>query len=139
MDDKDQIFAMFEPHLEERIDAAKEYARAIMTKQHKTMDDMILYLQITLAKHYGWGIYDPYFKDKTIDQLIFEVEVITMNTQSSPEVASALLKEGGKEAEGLFDDMVEADMKVAMSDDEWKTTAAKFMQTGEFTEESNDQ
>lgn len=128
---EDQIFAIFEPNLEERIDQAKERARRIMTKDHKTLADTVLYLQIVLANHYGIPIFDPYFKEKTIDELIFEVEVVNLSKESSAATGSKLLKEDEEGAAGLFDDWAEADLKSGQ-ETQWQQEAQQFMETGKF-------
>jgi hypothetical protein len=130
-ENKEYMIAMLEPETEARIDQAKERAKKIMNREHETLDEIIMYLQIILAQYYHMPIYSEYFKDKTLDELIFEVEIMNLSQQTSTESASKMLTDDKKEAESLFDDWVDEDLKQG-NEETWAEEAKNFMETGNF-------
>lgn len=77
-----------EPYLEQRIEAAKQKAKAIVEGKMEDEHDLRLIFQFVLCQKYNIPIFDPYFSERTLDELMFEVylhkEVVS---KSDPEVA----------------------------------------------------
>ena len=126
-----------ELHLDKRIQEARERANRIVSNQHTSFEDSLVYLQMILAKHYNMPIFHSYFKERTIDELIFEIELISAMNKPSQERGQEILKENKDEASALFDDWAEEDMvevskEKFMSDDEFMKMSEQFMQNGEF-------
>jgi vacuolar-type H+-ATPase subunit H len=126
-----------ELHLEKRIQEARERANRIVSNQHATFEDNVIYLQAILARHYNMPIFHEYFKNRTIDELIFEIELISAFNKTPESRGQELLKENKEEAASLFDDwakddMVEVSQQNFMSDDEFSKISQQFMENGEF-------
>lgn len=118
-----------EPYLEERIAAAKASARAVFDGYDES--SLIFFFRSLICEARRMGIFDPYFEKRTLDDLVFEVEIIRLARTSKETKASELLKAVPKEeAEGMFDDWVDAD--TAAVDSKFDEDAKKFMQSGEF-------
>lgn len=120
-----------EPHIIERIEAAKEKARHLVDGDYDDEESLLYVLRWKLCLARGWGFFDPYFKDRTLDDLVFENEMIRLSSQSSTSRGSEVLSSASvKERESLFDDWADADTKIV--DQKFDEDAKKFMETGEF-------
>ena len=131
--------SFFELHLDKRIAKAKARAERIASNKHTDFDDGIFYLRAILSKHYNLPIFHEYFIDRTLDELIFEIELINAFDKPSGERGQEILKENKEEAEGLFDDWAEDDMVEvskddAMSEEEFNKISQQFMTSGDFQE-----
>jgi hypothetical protein len=62
-----------EPYLEQRIEAAKQKAKAIASGKIEDEEDLRLVFQFVLCQKYNIPIFDPYFTERTLDELMFEV------------------------------------------------------------------
>lgn len=62
-----------EPYLEQRIEAAKQKAKFIAEGKIEDEEDLRLVFQFVLCQKYNMPIFDPYFTDRTLDELMFEV------------------------------------------------------------------
>lgn len=62
-----------EPYLEQRIEAAKQKAKLIAEGKIEDEEDLRLVFQFVLCQKYNMPIFDPYFTDRTLDELMFEV------------------------------------------------------------------
>jgi len=94
------------------IELTKEYAKKVYTCE--TNDDYSLteyQLRNIVSKYYKIPIFSPYFENLTIMQLIFEVELITLSTQTAEQRNQALMEspEAKQEMATLFDDWDEED------------------------------
>lgn len=77
-----------EPWLEERIDAAKQKAKLIVDGKINDEDDLRLVFQFVLCQKYNMPIFDPYFTERTLDELMFEVYLHKeAAAKSDPELA----------------------------------------------------
>lgn len=99
-------FVGFEGDLETRIKEAKAKAKRVYYNTSESLDEETLRLQFILAKHYNMPIFDKYFDSRTIDDLIFEIELLKLATSSDEEKMEDIVtkEENRKELEGLFDD-----------------------------------
>lgn len=132
-------YSFLEPFLEERIESAKALARRLADGIIETVDEFELSICIFLSHHYGIPLFDKYFEDRTLDDLIFEAEVIKLQTDGGPR-GSNMLKDKPEEAAGMFDDWIEEDAKdsAAMAQNEaFLQDAQKFMETGDFIGETD--
>jgi hypothetical protein len=62
-----------EPYLEQRIEAAKQKAKSIVDGKIEDEEDLRLVFQFVLCQKYNMPIFDSYFADRTLDELMFEV------------------------------------------------------------------
>jgi hypothetical protein len=62
-----------EPYLAERIEAAKKKAKQIIDGKIDDESDLRLVFQFVLCQKYNMPIFDPYFEERTLDELMFEV------------------------------------------------------------------
>lgn len=159
----DSLF--FEPFINDRIEAAKEKARRIRDGIIETIEEFELSLRIFIGNYYKIPIFHKYFNDRTLDDLIFEAEIIRLiinNSDGEPRGAE-LLRKNREEAEELFsdwikeeeelgDDIENTEMFQQMSKDgengeevQWENVdasfleqAKNFMETGNFIVEKED-
>lgn len=127
-----------EPLLEERIQIAKERARKIANSKLDSEDDLRLYLCYYIGSKYNLPIFSNYFDARTIDELMFEAELLSLKDRPQEQLASDITNEHKEEADALFDDWAEEDQQwVEVSNPmtpEFEEMAKKFMQTNEFKE-----
>lgn len=77
-----------EPYLEQRIEAAKQKAKAIAAGKINDEEDLRLIFQFVLCQKYNIPIFDPYFVERTLDELMFEVYLHKeAAAKSDPEIA----------------------------------------------------
>ena len=137
----------YEHHLEQRIEAAKKLADKIRNATNiDTEEDAEQVLRYVLSRHYKIPYFSEYFDKLTLDQLFFEVELITMDKpqkQATPEDASKVVKDNKKEADAIideFDAWIKQDMNQEtpesdIKEDPFFKVAQEFMKTGNFVEE----
>ena len=99
-------FIGFEGDIEKRIKAAKEKAERVFYGVKTTIEEETLRLQYVISRHYGIPIFDNYFKDRTLDDLIFEIELISLNSTGGEEKMEEIMTtpEKRQELDGIFDD-----------------------------------
>jgi hypothetical protein len=119
---------VFEPYINERIELAKAKAQKVLTNP-ETEEELLITLRLFLSRHYGMPLYDEYFLKRTLDELIFEIELVRGVVKDSVSKTSELLSSNKQEAEGLFDDWKDADIS---SSPELDKAAEEFMKTGNF-------
>jgi hypothetical protein len=77
-----------EPYLAERIEAAKKKAKQIIEGKIDDENDLRLVFQFVLCQKYNIPIFSPYFEERTLDELMFEVYLHKEATiKSDPELA----------------------------------------------------
>jgi len=77
-----------EPYLAERIEAAKKKAKQIIDGKIDDENDLRLVFQFVLCQKYSIPIFSPYFEERTLDELMFEVYLHKEATvKSDPELA----------------------------------------------------
>jgi len=134
------VYDIFDGDLKQRIEKAQEKAQRIISGKTDDREEIMLSIRLVLAEHYNMPLFHKYFEDRTLEDLVLEIEIVTRNKVPGAERGSQLLSDNKEQAEGMFDDWIEEDMsEPPMSDDEWQETAKKFMETGEFTEESSEE
>lgn len=126
-----------ELHLDKRIQEAKSRAERIMLNKHNSLEDGVFYLRSILSNHYRLPIFHEYFEKRTIDELIFEIELINAYNKPISDRGQDMLKENKEDASSLFDDMFDDDMVEVsnnniMQDSEFEELSKQFMQSGEF-------
>lgn len=126
-----------EPNLENRIKAAKARARKIANQDVQTEDDLRDFLIYYISSKYNLPIFSEYFGNRTIDDLIYEAELLAMKDRPPERVASDITNENKAEADSLFDDWVKEDQWMDLpppSSEAFDEAAKQFMQTGNFKE-----
>ena len=77
-----------EPYIEQRIEAAKQKAKAIVDGKINDEEDLRLVFQFILCQKYNIPIFDSYFAERTLDELMFEVYLHKeVSAKSDPELA----------------------------------------------------
>jgi len=126
--------------LDARVKRAREFAQRIATGQVDGDLELEFFFRSRLSMFYRIPIFDSYFKDLTLDQLVFECELIRLLQQDGEKQGSEALSENKEEASAMFDDWAEGDQKEwvdqsvtpDMTDGEFDQEAARFMKTGKF-------
>lgn len=120
-----------EIYIDERVERAKKRARGLIEGNPETPSDVIYLLRSVLCEYYKKPLFDPYFEERTLDELIFEIELV-VNRNKADNVArgSELLKNNPKEAEELFADWDKLDEEGSVIDDNFLKAAENFMNTG---------
>lgn len=107
-----------EPYLAERIEAAKKKAKQIIDGKIDDETDLRLVFQFVLCQKYNMPIFSPYFEERTLDELMFEVYLHKEATiKSDPELAK-------EEAAGFV-------REEANKDEYWEDIEEFEMQTDE--------
>lgn len=115
-----------EPYLNERIEAAKTKAKQIIDGQVENEEDLRLIFQFALCQKYNIPVFDSYFEDRTLDEIMFEVYLHKESARrNDPEIqkeeaAQAIRSEGIKEE--YWEDLEEFDMQ---TDEEFLEQAKK--------------
>jgi hypothetical protein len=125
-------YFFFEDNIDERVSRAKERARKLLAGDPESPDDVIYALRAILCREYKMPLFDPYFQDRTIDELVFEIELVRGQQISGTQRGSEMLKEQKEEAQDLFADWEAAETGENLVDEKFVEEAKRFMQTGEF-------
>lgn len=132
-----------ETDMNERIERAKNQARAIVDGTDNSEAAIHYILRSVLSRRYNMPIFDDYFESRSIDELVFEIELWRALEETGAKRGGDLLKENKEEAESLFDDWAADEEPVPVSD-EWNDTTTKelgnswdkeaesFMKSGKF-------
>jgi hypothetical protein len=132
-----------EGDIDDRIKLAKQRAESVYYGHSDVLEDQVMRLQFLLSREYNMPLFSDYFEKRTLDQLIFEMELIKLSREPATDKMSDIMKDEGKkkELESLFDDWTEENT-VDLSDTTGyneESVFKEFMQTGEFiTEEKED-
>lgn len=92
-----------EPYLNERIEAAKTKAKQIVDGKINDEDDLRLIFQFVLCQKYNIPIFDAYFNERTLDEIMFEVYLHKESAKKSDpelakeEAAETIRSEAGKD------------------------------------------
>jgi len=136
--------------IQARMKAAKEKAEKISTGRYDTYEECIMVLQWAISNRRNIPLWSQYFEDLTLDQLVFEYEMIKVSEQSPEDRAQEIVENNQEEMQGLFDDWADEDTSPAqvskewvdsmpesavMSEEEILAEERKFMETGEFEQE----
>ena len=135
-----------EPHLEERITSAKKKAERVKelmqdSSKIETEEEFEHLMVIFISRHYNMPIYSDYFKERTLDELVYEAQMIsTFEKTFSPEDTSNVIKNNESEANALADEMEQfldaTDQldNTINEDDPFSKITSQFMETGEWFE-----
>ena len=127
-----------EPFLDERLEAASEFARKIVNRDIDNIYDFQFVLRMVIAEARHMGIFDKYFDDLTIDQLAFEAGILKESREPTREQTSETIKAHTEEAESLFDEWIDEDLPTNFGEDMEDSVAKEFMQTGKFKGEDDE-
>lgn len=127
-----------EPNLEQRIKKAKDRAKKLVDTDFQNEEDLHWWLVFQLSKYYKMPIYSEYFRDRTMDELMFELSMIQEDNKPKDVKASEIVNENLEEAQGIFDDF-EDEFNQSFSEDEMgflENEGRSFMQNGFDNNES---
>jgi len=120
-----------EPFLEERIEAARDYAERLFYKKINNVKDLEMFYRSILSNHYGIPIFDKYFEERTFDELIFEAHLIKLYNTPHEELAKNFVLDNLEEAAAVVEEeWEEVDALNERLEDLQKMT--EFMKTGKF-------
>ena len=133
-----------ETDIDERIEIAQKKAKMLLLGQVKTLDDFVILIRLKLALFYRIPLYSQYFTERTVDELLFEYECISITSQpnSTERTTSDLINENKEGLDGLFDDLPKDDEQSWVNqtgsgqEDQFKQDAEKFMKEGKFKGET---
>jgi len=129
-----------ENFVKERIDAAKEKAAKVRNAQKiETIEEAEMVLRYVISKHYNIPFFDKYFDDRSLDDLVFEVELIMPDRSSAPETISEKIKENKEEISQLADEFEKMIDDTESVDDGFDDMAKQFMETGNFIEKKDEE
>lgn len=129
-----EIYKHFEPEAEARAISAREMAERIFSGNYKDFDEALMFLRWVISRHYLIPMFDPYFKDRTLDDLVFESELIRLANLPPDKAKTEVVNANKKEAEQIFDDWEDTPEPIqdtAKIDE----MAKQFMATDKFTTE----
>jgi len=127
----------YEPDFEARLDAAQQKAQRILSGQVDTEEEFIISLVIVIDREKRLGIFADYYKDRTLDELIFEAE-LTRGVVMTPIERSEHVMSKATAA-----DTAELSMDLASTfgdniDEKFFSDAMEFMNSGEFKENNEE-
>ena len=147
-------FLASESNVENRTKKAKKLAERIFYNNTETEIESIYGLRFKLLQYRPAlkGLFDSYFDNRTLDDLILEIELERLmrlgdNDTRMEEIVRD--KANQEELKGMFDDWIEEDNKPKKRQTEWvdvqdkvspedvQKMAEQFMQTGDFITEEN--
>lgn len=125
-----------EPHSEERSKAARAKAERVFNANYgDSMEEALLFLRFVISRHYSIPIFSDYFTDRSLDDLIFESELIRLQTVPIEVQKSEVVKSNKEEAESIFpDEWEDVEPPANGGDQVFNDLATEFMQKNEFKE-----
>jgi len=126
----------FDPWVEERSEEARAKAKRIFDGEYSNFDDVLFMLKFQISRHYNLPIFDPYFSERTFDDLVFELELINLQRMPAEKRVTETVNANKEEAKEIFDDFTAeddfVDMPLPTKDGKFENIADQFMKTGEF-------
>jgi hypothetical protein len=124
------------PDLESRIRDAREIAVRVHSGASDDHEEIQLSVIWFISRYYKIPIFSAYFQERTLDDLIFEAELIKLESTPRNEMTSNLLNDKKDEAAALFDDMIADEFQdVVPNKEQFDQDAINFMKTGNFKEQ----
>ncbi len=93
-----------EVSIEDRIAKAQKLAKEIFNGEYDSMAKTELFLRVLISKHYNIPIFSDYFTNLTLDQLIFEVEMVKEMSSTPEERMKEKAEANKEELDNLFAD-----------------------------------
>lgn len=119
----------YEPHTDERVAAAQAKAQRILTGTVETEAEFILALITIIDRDKKLGLFCDYYKNRTLDELVFEAEIVRGKPLEAAEAGHRAIEGAGQDAKTELGDWIEKELT---ADADFMKDAEKFMQTGEF-------
>lgn len=124
----------------ERIEIAKKIANRIFHGKVESYEEFILMLCWNISEYRNIPLYSDYYKNKTLEQLIMETEMIRLSKRTPEDAAKDAVVDNKEEIDHLFDDIIAANNKwvdvpkspSVISDSEIDEFDRKFFSTGKF-------
>lgn len=120
----------YEPQLDSRVTRAQARAQTILNGDIKTEEDFTLSLIYIIDRERNKGIFSDYYQERTLDELVFEAELVMAKPLPAAERGSKIIEKAGTEAKEELGDWVEKEM--GDMDSMFMEDAKTFMETGEF-------
>lgn len=122
-----------EHNIEERLEAAKDYASKILSGKIDSVEDFRTLLEYRIAEAKGILLFDDVFKKFTLDQLMVMHELIIQQTvPTEQKMSETIASATEEEKDEMFDFM--KDIEKAEENNKFMQDAMNFMETGEFKE-----
>lgn len=123
--------------ISDRMDEARQKAKDIYYGNDLSYDSLILRFTFVLAREYNMPIFHKYFKDRTLEELILEIEMIKLSREPQESKMTQIMndEESKKELESIFDDW-SSENSVDLSNidgyNEGDKLVEDFLSSGEF-------
>lgn len=127
--------------ISDRMDEARQKARDIYYGEDLTYESLILRFTFILAREYNMPLFHEYFKERTLEELILEIEMIKLSREPQESKMSEIMnnEESKKELESIFDDW-DSENNVDLSNidsyNEGDKIVEEFLNSGEFIGEN---
>lgn len=122
----------FEPDVDERITSAQARAQRILSGVMETEEDFMLAMVVVIDRKRNLGLFSDYYKNRTLDELVFEAEIIRDTALPPAQAGSKVIERAGSEAKEELGNWIEQSISDMMPDNKFMEDAAEFMKTGEF-------
>lgn len=121
----------YDPEIEERIKIARAKAARLTSNGWETEAEYGLALIIIIDSVLQKGIFDQYYRDRTLDQLVFEAEVVRGSKLAPEEKAAAVIATATKEDQADLSRHMAAEFGDTI-DENFLKDAMEFMVSSEF-------
>lgn len=125
-----------EPHLTERLDEALAKARRLIDNKIESLEDLNLAFRVVISDRYDIPLFDPYFADKTMDQLAFEAFFIRERQTTGAATASKVISDNQEEAAKAVEDQFAEFEELQKPSEAERKQWADFMDSGKFPGEN---
>lgn len=133
------VYTYSEPDFDERMTAAQSHAQKILTGKVDTEEDLYLVLVMIIDREKKMGMFSDYYKNRTLDELMFEAEIVQGRISSAAELGNKVINNASTEAKEELGDWLEKQFDpVAMDkNNQFMKDAEEFMKTSNFKGENN--
>jgi len=130
----EDIVEYTEPYLKERLDAALEKAKRLLSGKTETLEDLNLSLRAIISNHYNIPLLSSYYDDKTLDDLAFEVFYLKERNTTGSQTVSQAAQDNPEEISKVIEDQFAEfeDFKMPEPNEEEKQRMKDFFNTGKF-------
>ena len=125
----------YEPQIDERVKQAQDRAQRILAGTLESEEDFMYAMILMIDREKRIGMFSDYYKNRTLDELVFEAELVTGKPLSGAEAGQRTLEGASKEAKTELGDWMQKEIEgLEGIDDQFAQDAKAFMETGNFKE-----
>lgn len=132
------IYTYSEPDFDERMTAAQTHAQKILTGRVDTEEDLFLVLVMIIDREKKMGMFADYYKNRTLDELMFEAEIVQGKISSAADLGNKIINSASTEAKDELGNWLEKQFDPVTLDqnNKFMKDAEEFMKTGNFKGET---